>query len=85
LPPLFLIELLALLLGAVADPLSPVLALEVLLLDIHRLQIEGGSVGTAPVDSWPFDRPVEPRRHLHAEEVCTGDCLDARDVGRQGV
>jgi hypothetical protein len=42
---LFLIELLALLLGAVADPLSPVLALEVLLLDIHRLQIEGGSVG----------------------------------------
>jgi hypothetical protein len=42
---LFLIELLALFLGAVADPLSPVLALQVLLLDIHRLQIEGGSVG----------------------------------------
>jgi conjugative relaxase-like TrwC/TraI family protein len=53
---LFLIELLAFLLGAVADPLSPVLVLEVLLLDIHRLQIEGGVCGAATVDNWPFGR-----------------------------
>ncbi|MCW2737968.1 MAG: hypothetical protein JWN97_2612 [Nocardioides sp.] len=56
-----------------------------LLLRHTPLADRGGFCDLQAGERWPFGRPVEPLRHLHAKEVGTGDCLDARDVGEEGV